>query len=106
MKVVAYTEILILARVIVGAIMLRNSFVTPIIYAHFIRMRFFQSAFTREAIVKVTLKIDEYVNKPDSPPVVKQGWGTLQSLVGKWTGTTLNGPAGQAPPAAGAAGGQ
>jgi len=106
MKVVAYTEILILARVIVGAILLRNSFVTPLIYAHFIRMRFFQSAFTREAIVKVTLKIDEYVNKPDSPPVVKQGWGTLQSLVGRWTGTTLNGPAGQAPPAAGAAGAQ
>jgi transmembrane protein 33 len=99
MKVVAYTEIFILARVIIGALMLRNSFVTPIFYAHFIRMRYFQSAFTREAIVSVTVKIDEYVNKPEVPPAVKQGWGTLQGLIGRWTGTTLNAPAGEAPPA-------
>ena len=97
MKVVAYVEILILARVIVGAILLRNSFITPIFYAHFIRMRFFQSAFTREAIIKVTYKIDDYVNGPDIPPAVKQGWGTVQSLIGRWTGTTLN-PVGQAQP--------
>jgi hypothetical protein len=98
MKVVAFTEILILIRVIVGAIMLRNSFLTPIIYAHFVRMRFFQSAFTREAIIAVTVKIDGYVNRPDMPPIVKQGWGTFQGLIGRWTGTTLN--AAQAPPAA------
>lgn len=101
MKVVAYTEIFILARVIIGALMFRNSFITPIFYAHFIRMRFFQSTFTREAIVGVTGKIDEYANRPDVPPSVRQGWGTLQSLVGRWTGATLNAPAGQAPPAAG-----
>jgi len=105
MKVVAYAEIIILARVIVGALMFRNSFLTPIFYAHFIRMRFFQSAFTREAIIKVTAKIDGYVTGPDMPPVVKQGWGTVQSLIGRWTGTTLNAPvpapAPQAPPANG-----
>jgi len=95
MKVVAYAEILILARVIVGALLLRNSFITPIVYAHFVRMRFFQSAFTREAIVKVTNKIDQYVNGPDMPPVVKQGWGTVQSFIGRWTGTTLNAPVAQ-----------
>jgi hypothetical protein len=101
MKVVAYTEIFILARVIIGALMLRNSFITPIFYAHFVRMRFFQSVFTREAIVSVTGKIDEYANRPDVPPAVRQGWGTLQGLVGRWTGATLNAPAGQAPPAPG-----
>ncbi|KAH9964468.1 hypothetical protein BC827DRAFT_1187328 [Russula dissimulans] len=106
MKVVAYTEICILARVIVGALLFRNSFLTPIFYAHFIRMRFFQSTFTREAIVTVTTRIDGYVNGPEVPPVVKQGWGTVQSLIGRWTGTTLNapapapGPAGQAPASA------
>lgn len=105
MKGVAYLEIFILARVVVGAIMFRNSFLTPIIYAHFVRMRFFQSAFTREAIVKATVKIDGYANRPDVPPIVKQGWATLQGLIGRWTGTTLNAPApapaAQAPPAAG-----
>jgi len=98
MKVVAYAEILILARVVVGAVLLRNSFLTPIFYAHFVRMRFFQSAFTREAIIKVTNKIDHYVSGPDMPPVVKQGWGTVQSLIGRWTGTTLDAPVAQAPP--------
>jgi hypothetical protein len=106
MRVVAYTEILILARVIVGAILWRNSFLTPLFYAHFVRMRFFQSAFTREAIVRVTLKIDVYANGRDVPPVVKQGWGTLQSLVGRWTGTTLTAPADQAPAASGTSGSQ
>ncbi|KAI9512358.1 hypothetical protein F5148DRAFT_1164320 [Russula earlei] len=102
MKVVAYAEIFILARVIVGALLFRNSFLTPIFYAHFIRMRFFQSAFTREAIVRVTAKIDQYVDRPETPPAVKQGWRTVQGLIGRWTGTTLNAPApaGQAPPAA------
>jgi hypothetical protein len=104
MKVVAYTEILILVRVIVGALTFRNSFLTPIFYAHFVRMRFFQSAFTKEAIIRVTAKIDGYINSPDAPPAVKRGWGTVQSLIGRWTGATLNAPApqAQAPPAAGA----
>ncbi|KAI0252620.1 hypothetical protein BJV78DRAFT_1199954 [Lactifluus subvellereus] len=102
MKVVAYTEILILVRVIVGALMFRNSFLTPIFYAHFVRMRFFQSAFTKEAIIRVTAKIDGYINSPDVPPAVKRGWTTMQSLIGRWTGATLSAPAPQAPPAAGA----
>ena len=101
MKVVAYTEIFILIRVILGAIMLRNSFLTPIIYAHFVRMRFFQSAFTREAIIAATVKIDGYANRPDMPPIVKQGWVTFQGLIGRWTGTTLNAAAQAPPPAAG-----
>jgi len=105
MKVVAYTEIFILARVVVGAFLFSNSFLTPIIYAHFVRMRFFQSAFTREAIVKVTVKIDGYINRAEVPPFIKQGWVTLQGLIGRWTGTTLNGPAAQAAPAAAAAAG-
>ncbi|KAI0067860.1 hypothetical protein BV25DRAFT_1911726 [Artomyces pyxidatus] len=97
MKVVAYTELVILVRVILGALVLRNSFVTPIAYAHFVRMRYFQSAFTKEAAHRVTYAIDGYVNKPDTPPAVKQGWVTFQGLVGRWTGTSL--PARTAPAA-------
>jgi len=99
MKVVAYTEIFILIRVIIGALLFRNSFFTPIIYAHFVRMRYYQSAFTREAIKRVATSIDQYINGPDMPPAVKRGWATVQSLIGRWTGTTLNAPAPpQAPP--------
>jgi transmembrane protein 33 len=98
MKVVAYTELLILARVIVGALMLRNSFLTPIIYAHFVRMRYFQSAFTREAVFRIATMIDVYINGPDVPPVVKRGWAAAQSLIGRWTGTTLNAAHAAQPP--------
>jgi transmembrane protein 33 len=100
MKVVAYTEIFILARVVIGALLFRNSFFTPIIYAHFVRMRYYQSAFTREAIKRVATMIDEYISGPDMPPAIKRGWATIQSLIGRWTGTTLNAhaPAPQPPP--------
>ncbi|KAI0321668.1 hypothetical protein OF83DRAFT_208080 [Amylostereum chailletii] len=100
MRVVAYAEIIILARVVVGAITFQNSFITPIIFAHFVRMRYFQSAFTKEAVHWVVNKIDNFVNKPEVPPVVKQGWQTVQALVGRWTGTTLPQRPAQGQPAA------
>ncbi|KAA1468579.1 hypothetical protein DENSPDRAFT_833927 [Dentipellis sp. KUC8613] len=88
MRVVAYTEILILARVILGALTLQNSIVTPLIYAHFVRMRYFQSAFTKDAVHKTIFTIDGYITRANIP-VALQGWRTLQSLVGRWTGATL-----------------
>ncbi|TFY78681.1 hypothetical protein EWM64_g5334 [Hericium alpestre] len=89
MKVVAYTEVLILIRVLLGALTLQNSFLTPIAYAHFVRMRYFQSTFTKEAIHTLTWTIDGYVSKPEAPPVLLQVWRTFQSVIGRWTGVTL-----------------
>ncbi|KAI0050736.1 hypothetical protein FA95DRAFT_1603366 [Auriscalpium vulgare] len=105
MKVVAYTELLILARVVLGALALSNSFLTPIIYAHFVRMRYFQSVFTKDAVHRAAYSVDRYVSKPETHPTVKQVWTTVQGLIGRWTGATLPAPgAGAAPaPAAGAA---
>jgi transmembrane protein 33 len=91
MKVVAFAEIAILARVTAGALVFKNSFVTPILFAHFLRMRYFQSPFTKSAISTVAGRIDGLVNRPDMPPVVKQVWATLQQLIGRWSGSTLAG---------------
>ncbi|KAJ7900116.1 hypothetical protein B0H14DRAFT_2429492 [Mycena olivaceomarginata] len=100
MKVVAYTELIIFARVLLGAITFQNSLLSPIIYVHFLRQRYYQSAFTREAIGGTTARIDAFVRKPGNPPVLIQVWDKVQMLVGRWVGTTLT-PA-NAGPAAGA----
>ncbi|KAK7694375.1 hypothetical protein QCA50_001561 [Cerrena zonata] len=48
MKAVSFIELAIMARVTLGVFVLSNSLITPILYAHFLRQRYYQSAFTRE----------------------------------------------------------
>lgn len=95
MRLVAYTEILIVLRVVVGTLLLQNSFITPIFYVHFVRMRYYQSAFTKEAFNNTTAYIEGYLNKPDSPlKPVAPAWGYFKMGVARWMGVT----GGAAPP--------
>lgn len=89
MKIVAYTELVIFARVILGAITFRNSLLSPIIYAHFLRQRYYQSAFTREALALATKKIDAIVRKPGNPPILLNVWDKGQMVIQRWAGVTL-----------------
>jgi len=98
MKVVAYTELVIFVRVLLGAITFQNSLLSPIIFAHFVRQRYYQSAFTREAIGATTARIDRFARKPGNPPILAQIWDKVQMLIGRWVGSTLTANA----PAAGA----
>jgi len=100
MRVVAYAEVAILLRVGIGALLFQNSFLTPIIFAHFLRMRYFQSSFTKGAIDRVIYYVDDFVNKPSVPPIVKQVWATAQQIVGRWTGATLSARGAATQPAA------
>ncbi|KZT21719.1 hypothetical protein NEOLEDRAFT_1158142 [Neolentinus lepideus HHB14362 ss-1] len=102
MVVVAYAELVILLRVVLGAITLQNSLVTPLVYAHFLRQRFYQATFTREAVSVVNGKITEYVHRQGTPPVAGQIWEKVQMVVARWAGTTLaqQPAAGPAPAAA------
>ncbi|TFK57447.1 hypothetical protein OE88DRAFT_1730813 [Heliocybe sulcata] len=102
MVVVAYAELGILLRVVLGAITLQNSLLTPLIYAHFLRQRFYQSTFTREAVTVVNARVTEYATRPGTPPVVGQIWEKVQMVTGRWAGSTLapQQPAGAAPAAA------
>jgi hypothetical protein len=99
MKAVAYTELLIMLRMALGAITFQNSFMSPIFYAHFLRQRYYQSVFTREAVAFVDGRIEQYVRKEGVPPVAVQIWEKFKMLVGRWVGSTL---APQQPAAAGA----
>ncbi|KAG6902804.1 hypothetical protein C0995_011291 [Termitomyces sp. Mi166 len=89
MRVVAFTELVILVRVVLGAVTFQNSLLSPIMFAHFLRQRYYQSAFTREAVSVTSVRIDQFVRKPGNPPVVVQIWEKAQMLAGRWAGTTL-----------------
>lgn len=89
MKAVSFVELAIMARVTIGVFLLKNSFLTPIIYAHFLRQRYYQSAFTREAIGFVNVKVDEFVKKPGNPPAALQVWTQFKGYLARWVGSTL-----------------
>ncbi|TFK23109.1 hypothetical protein FA15DRAFT_670844 [Coprinopsis marcescibilis] len=104
MSLVAYTEIIIFVRVLLGAVTFQNSLLTPLIYAHFLRQRFYQSAFTRHALATVDKNVDEkIVRRAGVPPVVGTMYEKAKGLIAGWTGTALSGGA---PAAAAAAGGR
>jgi len=89
MRIVAYTEVVILFRVVLGAILLQNSFLSPLIYAHFLRQRYHHSAFTREAIGFTVTRVEKYINQPGTPPIVKQIWDKGKMVISRWAGSTL-----------------
>jgi hypothetical protein len=88
MKVVAYAELAILARVVLGAITFQNSLLSPIIYAHFMRQRYYQSAFTRDALSDTSARIDLFVRRQGNP-MLDQVWEKSQMLIGRWVGSNL-----------------
>jgi len=96
MKAVAYTELLIMARIFFGAITFQNSLLSPIFYAHFLRQRYYQSAFTRDAIAVVDTRIEGFVRGEGVPSVVVKVWDNTKMVIGRWAGSTL---ATQQPPA-------
>ena len=89
MKAVAFIELLIMARVLLGALTFRNSLLTPIFYAHFLRQRFYQSAFTRNAVSVFNARIEGYVRQPGTPPVAVQIWDTFKMILTRWVGSTI-----------------
>lgn len=89
MKAVAYIELVILIRVLLGALTLRNSLLSPVVYAHFLRQRYYQSAFTRDALAVTSAWIDAFVRRPGNPPMLVQIWEKGKMLAGRWAGSVL-----------------
>lgn len=111
MRFVAYSEVAIFARVLLGAAILRNSLLAPLFYAHFCRLRFYMSSFTRDAFQHVGGKLDEATTHASCPPVVRKVYLMGIDLISRYASTVLNvngqgapaqgAPAGAAQPAAG-----
>ncbi|WFD34533.1 hypothetical protein MCUN1_001374 [Malassezia cuniculi] len=90
MRFVSYAEVAIFARVFVGALLLRNSLIAPLLYAHFLRLRFYMSSFTRAAFQHVRSELDGLTQSPTCPPVVRKGYLTLTDLVSRYASTVLS----------------
>jgi hypothetical protein len=92
MKLVAYVELAIFARVLFGLLLWRNSLLMPIIYGMFLRARYFQSPFTRQAFASLDAVILQGLNHPSvhgSVPQAKTYYDMLKTYLGKAVGTVL-----------------
>lgn len=106
MILVAQIEIVILIRVTLGVLAFQNSLFTPIFYAHFLRVRYYHSNFSRDTIAAASRFIDNLVAGPSFPPVARTSWGTAKSVISRWGSSSVIAPAqptGAAQPQAAAA---
>jgi len=76
MKVVAFVEIGILARLLLGLFVRQSSILSVLVYVHFVRMRYIQSMYTRDAFARLKAEVDARIG--GLPPVVKTAWDYVQ----------------------------
>ncbi|KAK4514673.1 uncharacterized protein ATC70_002274 [Mucor velutinosus] len=66
MHYVAYIEVVvILGRIIVGMLIFRTSVLALIIFIHFLRLRYYLSSYTKDAILNTTVHLDKWLLLPD-----------------------------------------
>ncbi len=97
MRIVAYAELVILLRITLGAIPIpfiraSNSLLAPLVFAHFLRARYYQSAFTQGAVAHARALIEKEVSKPGRPAWMAGAWAKVKMVVGSWAGSTVIGP--------------
>lgn len=87
MRFVAYAELAIFARVVVTALTFRSSLIAPIFLAHFIRLRYHASPFTRQAVGTVSSRIEGLGIVQSGPGATV--WNTVKRIIGTWGGGNL-----------------
>ncbi|KAG9103078.1 ATP-dependent RNA helicase [Ceratobasidium sp. 370] len=87
MNVCAHAELVILFRTILGVPLLWNGFLAPIAFAHFLRLRFYYSMFSRSAIRGADARMLNYAN--NAPEPVKGTYMKARELVTRWSGNVL-----------------
>ncbi|CAO0796827.1 unnamed protein product [Mucor circinelloides] len=66
MHYVAYIEVVvILGRIIIGMLVFRTSVLALIIFIHFLRLRYYLSSYTKNAIRNTTVHLDKWLLLPD-----------------------------------------
>ena len=100
MHLVSNLEIFLWARVFLGALVFKNSWVLLLCYTLFLRIRYAQSSFVRQAFQGLERKGDALVNDARVPDGLRNGWKIGKDVVKKGReATTLldtaNGAAGR-----------
>jgi len=109
MRCVAWTELVILVRVIIGAVVamlpyvrrlpIKTSVLTPLIFIHFLRLRYYHSSFTRQVVQASDVMLAKRLSTPNVDPRAKKVYETVRSLVITWAGSTSIQPQTNGPPA-------
>ncbi|GAA5836447.1 hypothetical protein JCM11251_007082 [Rhodosporidiobolus azoricus] len=104
MQFVAFVEVMVVfGRLVLGAITFQNSLLSPLFFAHFLRLRFYLSPPTRQAFSYVNAQIDHYVAaNPKVPAGVKKGVKIVRELIARYSESIISV---QQPGAAGAGAG-
>jgi len=106
MKLVAYVELGIFARVVLGVVILQNSLFTPFAYGFFLRQRYYHSLFTRQAFAKLDETIKMFLQGPQARgtfPNAPAWYDMFKTYLAKLTFTVIE-PAPAPAPAPGTAG--
>ncbi|KAG0264702.1 hypothetical protein BG011_006279 [Mortierella polycephala] len=79
MALVAYVEVVgVMGSLILGAITFQSSFLSPIVFANFLRFRYFFSLHTRAAFALIRARLDNLIvpqgGNPKVPPMVAQAY--------------------------------
>jgi len=81
MHLVANLELFLWARIFCGAIIFRNSWILLAIYTIFLRTRYSQSVFIREALKGIEVRGNALTADNNIPDGVKSAWNTMKSSV-------------------------
>jgi len=98
MRCVAWTELLVMVRVTVGAVIgvlpyisrlpIKTSLFAPLVFAHFLRLRYYHSAFTRQVVQASDVSISRYLSAPNADPKMKRMFESVRALIIKWGGNS------------------
>lgn len=81
MHLVANLELFLWARIFAGAIIFKNSWVLLAIYTAFLRVRFAQSGFVKDAVKGLERRVDAIMADTNVPEGVRTAWGLVKTGV-------------------------
>ncbi|KAF9114886.1 hypothetical protein BGX27_009531 [Mortierella sp. AM989] len=98
MAFVAYVEVVgVMGSLIFGAITFQSSFLSPIVYANFLRFRYFFSLHTRAAFALIRARLDNLIvpqgGNPSVPPVVAQAYTAVRGAITRFGQAAVQQPA-------------
>ncbi|KAF9150216.1 hypothetical protein BGX21_005944 [Mortierella sp. AD011] len=98
MAFVAYVEVVgVMGSLIFGAITFQSSFLSPIVYANFLRFRYFFSLHTRSAFALIRARLDKLIvppgGNPSIPPFVAQVYTTVRGAITRFGQAAVQQPA-------------
>ncbi|KAL0080616.1 hypothetical protein F4703DRAFT_1740293, partial [Phycomyces blakesleeanus] len=97
LQIAAYAEVVgILGRLIAGVLVFQTSILALVVFIHFLRLRFYLSPYTRDAMYAVTAKLDELLLPPTSEPYIPVSasrlYKNIRSIVIRYGATAQSAP--------------